>query len=164
MSRLKQKVIISLKSTFPTYILISLFTLFFLNEGRTMLSFSHFGTSLGAKILFSLAFNLLYFIPQFTGIFIGLHTLRNRSKQKITSEKVKWFLRIPAPIAVLTTLAMIIVYFLSGFFSSGADLKQLYILFIIIMLMNIVFSVIMTINIYAQLVAKMKFTIPKRSS
>lgn len=161
MSRLKQKLIISLKSTLPTYILISTFTLFFLNKGKTMLSFSQFGDSLGAKLLFSLAFNLLYFIPQFTGIFIGLHTLRNKNNSRITLEKVKWFLRIPAPIAVITTLGVILTYYLSGFFPKTVDGKQLYIIFIIIILMNIIFSVIMTINIYSQLLLKMKYPTSK---
>jgi hypothetical protein len=122
-----------------------------------MLSFSLFGDSFGAKILFSLAFNLLYFIPQFLGVFVGLHTLRNKKNEKITPVKVKWFLRIPAPTAVLATIAMILTYYLSGFFPKTADAKQLYIIFVIIMLMNIVFSIIMTINIYTQLITKMKF-------
>ena len=148
MSMLKQKIIISLKNTLPTYILISFFTLLFLFPGRTMMSFSRFGDDLLAKFFFSLAFNLLYFVPQFLGVFIALNFLRN-DKKKMNHKNAKWFLRLPAPISVIVTSIMVISYFVLGFFPSDVNLNDLYIIFIIIILLNVLFSLIMTINIYS---------------
>ena len=155
MSILSNKIKISLKNTLPTYLIISLFTLLFLFPGTTMMSFSRFGESLLSKILFSLAFNLLYFIPQFLGIFLGLHTLKKRGSKKITPEKVKWFLRIPTPSAVIITAIMIFLYFRFGFFPEDVDLMQLYIIFVIMIVLNIMFTLIMTVNIYSMMKTKL---------
>ncbi len=149
-----QKLKISLKNTLPTYILISIFTLLFLTPGATMLSFSRFGESLLEKILFSLAFNLLYFFPQFFGIFIGLHLLKKRNSKNITPEKAKWFLRVPTPATAVMTSVLIVLYFVLGFFPDDVNLMQLYIIFIIIIILNIMFSVIMTINVYTMMKTK----------
>ncbi|MFP4656077.1 MAG: hypothetical protein ACLFNK_00685 [Candidatus Woesearchaeota archaeon] len=156
MSVLKQKLLISLKNTLPTYILISLFTLLFLFPGRTMMTFSRFGDDLLAKFFFSLAFNLLYLVPQFSGVFFGLHFLKRRGTAKIDPIKAKWFLRLPAPISVVMTAILILLYFWLGFFPSDLDLKKLYILFIIVILINLLFSLVMTINIYAMLNRKIR--------
>ena len=154
MRMLVQKIKISLKNTLPTYIMISIFTLLFLTPGATMLTFSRFGESLPSKILFSLAFNLLYFIPQFSGIFIGLHLLKKKNSRKITPEKAKWFLRVPTPVTVVMTSILIIMFFRLGFFPEDVKLMQLYIIFMIIIGLNIIFSVIMTINIYTMMKTK----------
>ncbi len=156
MALIRHKVIISLKNTIPTYLLISVFTLVFLFPGRTIMSFSRFGESLPAKIFFSLAFNLLYFIPQFTGILLGLHSLKKKGSEKVTPEKAKWFLRIPAPTATLMTAILIVLYFTLGFFPEDVNLRELYITFLIIILMNIMFCMVMTINIYSSLTGRMK--------
>lgn len=163
MTILRQKLQISFKNTLPTYLLISIFTLFLLLPGKTLMSFSRFGQGLPEKMLFSLAFNLLYFVPQFSGVFIGLHSLRKRGNEKITPEKARWFLRVPAPVSVLTTTILILTYFWLGFFPEDVDMRSLYIVFIIIILMNILFSLIMTINIYVMLTKKMKSIPPPRS-
>ncbi len=156
MSILKQKFIIALKNTLPTYLLISALTLFFLIPGTTFSQFSQFGTGFLASIFFSLAFNLLYFVPQFSGILIGLHILRSRKHPRISRKKLKWFLRIPIPVSVVMTSILIILYFRQGFFSPEADLQKLYILFVIIILMNLIFSFIMTLNIYTMIRDKQK--------
>ncbi|MFW5852738.1 MAG: hypothetical protein ACOCUR_01800 [Nanoarchaeota archaeon] len=151
-----QKVKISLKNTLPTYFLISLFTLFFLAPGTTMTNFSRFGESILSKIFFSLAFNLLYLIPQFTGIFIGLHLLKKKGTSNVTPEKAKWFLRIPAPVTVITTGILIAVYFMMGFFPQDVDVRNLYIILMIITSLNLMFALVMTINIYAVMKNKMR--------
>ncbi len=124
------------------------------------MSFSRFGEDLAAKLLFSLAFNLLYLVPQFVGIFFGLHFLKRRSSRKIDPEKAKWFLRLPAPISVVITSILIVMYFQLGFFPSDVVLRDLYVIFIIVILMNLLFSLIMTINIYISLSNKMRTKVP----
>ncbi len=156
MSLLRQKMIIALKGTMPTYILITLFTMIFLFPGRTMMSFSRFGEDLLAKLLFSFAFNLLYLIPQFMGLFLGLHFLKGKKSLKLDPVRARWFLRLPAPIAVVATAALIVAYLQMGFFPADVDLKDLYIIFIIIILMNLLFSLVLTINIYSTLTSKMR--------
>lgn len=148
MSLLIQKIKITLKNTIPTYIMISIFTLFFLGKGNVLLSFSKFGENLSAKIIFALIFNLLYFIPQSLSIFTGLHLLKNNKSKTINHKKSKWFLRIPPPLSVIITVGMILGLYYSEFFANDLNPSNLYITFIIIIMMNILFSAIMTINIY----------------
>ena len=85
---------------------------------------------------------------------------------KITETKTRWFLRIPAPISVVMTAILIVMYFLLGFFPKTADLKQMYIVIIIIIIMNLIFSVIMTLNIFTLLHDKLKYsqTITKKEN
>ena len=156
MRLLANKLKITLKATLPTYILITLFTLFFLGPGSTMLGFSRFGESLASKLLFSLAFNLLYFIPQSSGIFIALHTLRSRKDEKITAKKAKWFLRIPAPVTVLATTILSMIYYAMNFFPDDVNKRNLYFLFMIVIFMNALFSLVMSLNIYATLKNKIE--------
>jgi hypothetical protein len=157
MSLGSQKLVIALKNTVPTYVMITIFTLFFLGPGSSMIGFSRFGEGFGANLLFALAFNLLYFVPQFMGIFLGLHALRSKHSKKITEKKVKWFLRIPAPMTMLATAVLIVTYFKMGFFPEGVNLQNLYIIFVIIIIMNLLFSIIMTLSIYSMIISKLKY-------
>ena len=81
--------------------------------------------------------------------------LKNKSKNKISPESAKWFLRIPTPLSVITTTILILTYYFLGFFPDETNQMNLYIIFVIIIILNSLFSLIMTINIYSVMKTKL---------
>ncbi|MFP4111931.1 MAG: hypothetical protein ACLFPQ_02780 [Candidatus Woesearchaeota archaeon] len=92
---------------------------------------------------FSLTYNLLYLIPQSASIFTGLSFIKKH--------KTKWFFRIVPSMSIAVTFIMILIFRVIGFFSENANLKDLYINLIIIIIMNMIFSTIIGLNIYSKI-------------
>ena len=145
---------ITFKNTLPIYLMISFVTFVLLIIGNYMNSFSIFGNNLGARLWFSLAYNLLYLVPQSISIFISLGFLRKK--------KLNWFFRIIPSSSILFTFVLILIFMSIRFFPENVDLRQLYIHFLIILIMNIMFSVIVALNIFSKAKTMMHITDPNK--
>lgn len=146
---------ITFKNTFPIYLMISVLTFLFLMLGSYLNSFSIFGAHLLAKMWFASTYNLLYFIPQSVAVLIALFFLKVKDPA--------WFFRIGPSACLIITFIMILIFRRISFFPANIDLKNLYINLLIIMVMNIVFTVIVSLNIYSKMKILFKIRNPNKN-
>jgi len=124
--------------------------------GSYLNDFSSLGDSFLAKIWFSLSYNVLYLFPQTLSVFISLLAMKIKN--------TRWLFRIGPSASVFFTFVLIVMLKAINFFPKTTDGKSLYINMLIILAMNIIFTIIVTLNIFSKMKDVFKITDPNKEN